>query len=748
MWSDMRQLSEGECPGIKLFTPCATWEANSTGQAILYFLAMAWCFLGVAIIADIFVAAIEQITSATYVLKTKEGGKHVVPIWNPTVANLSLMALGSSAPEILLSVIETVIGPPAMFAGELGPSTIVGSAAFNLLVISSVCVIAITPGTKKIEDTKVYALTASVSVFAYVWLVIVLMISSPDIVESWEAALTFIFFFLLLLLAFIADKNFFRAPPLEDAQAPPTTEPKSGFFARQNTLAFNKTLFANVKRIKSNGKLDDKEKLRMAIEAMQPVTAATYRHNGMTWLTGKKQRAELDPVTGLVTRPGHADGLAHQRKRMTPDEAPYQRNRVVPVSSASLAEESTAKLGEEESQTRLSRVSTASQPPCARIKFLQETVEVLECEGPALLIITRSGVMDIKATVEYATADMTATAGKDYVAASGTITFEPGEDIKELDIEIIDDDKYEKAETFRVVLSNPSPGAELARRGKQAQVTILNDDEKDTSCRAQIGRCLGFNSDKCDIIMDEWKEQFVCAITPGAEEGEKPTKLQWTIHVITVVWKVLFALVPPPAMLGGWAAFWVALGFIAFLTVLVGDLAALFGCAIGLDPAINAIVFVALGTSMPDLFASKTAAQADSSADASIGNITGSNCVNVFLGLGLPWLIASVYWETSGPTDEWLARYADNKNVQAFVRDNPGKACFVFPAGSLGNSVVIFVACSLLCLLTLFVRRLTFGGELGGPTKPKVATAVFFCLLWLVYLLFSSFSTTGKIPTI
>eukprot|EP00965_Chrysotila_dentata_P090466 2984983-Pleurochrysis_carterae.AAC.1 len=42
-----------------------------------------------------------------------------------------------------------------------------------------------------------------------------------------------------------------------------------------------------------------------------------------------------------------------------------------------------------------------------------------------------------------------------------------GEDIKELDIEIIDDDKYEKAETFRVVLSNPSPGAELARRGKQ-----------------------------------------------------------------------------------------------------------------------------------------------------------------------------------------------------------------------------------------------------------------------------------------
>jgi solute carrier family 8 (sodium/calcium exchanger) len=31
-----------------------------------------------------------------------------VAVWNPTVANLTLMALGSSAPEILLSVIETV----------------------------------------------------------------------------------------------------------------------------------------------------------------------------------------------------------------------------------------------------------------------------------------------------------------------------------------------------------------------------------------------------------------------------------------------------------------------------------------------------------------------------------------------------------------------------------------------------------------------------------------------------------------
>lgn len=63
--------------------------------------------------------------------------------WNATVANLTLMALGSSAPEILLSVIETV-SKLGDCPGELGPSTIVGSAAFNLLVISAVSIYSVT----------------------------------------------------------------------------------------------------------------------------------------------------------------------------------------------------------------------------------------------------------------------------------------------------------------------------------------------------------------------------------------------------------------------------------------------------------------------------------------------------------------------------------------------------------------------------------------------------------------------------
>ena len=65
-----------------------------------------------------------------------------------------------------------------------------------------------------------------------------------------------------------------------------------------------------------------------------------------------------------------------------------------------------------------------------------------------------------------------------------------------------------------------------------------------------------------------------------------------------------------------------------------------------MQDSVTAITFVALGTSLPDLFASKQAATMDDTADNSIGNVTGSNSVNVFLGLGLPWLIAAIYWES------------------------------------------------------------------------------------------------------
>ena len=54
------------------------------------------------------------------------------------------MFAGSSAPEILLAIVG-IVGD-GFEAEALGPGTIVGSAAFNLLAISAVCIVAIPDG--------------------------------------------------------------------------------------------------------------------------------------------------------------------------------------------------------------------------------------------------------------------------------------------------------------------------------------------------------------------------------------------------------------------------------------------------------------------------------------------------------------------------------------------------------------------------------------------------------------------------
>jgi Ca2+/Na+ antiporter len=51
---------------------------------------------------------------------------------------------------------------------------------------------------------------------------------------------------------------------------------------------------------------------------------------------------------------------------------------------------------------------------------------------------------------------------------------------------------------------------------------------------------------------------------------------------------------------------------------------------------------------LSDTFASKVAAIQDDTADASVGNVTGSNAVNVFLGIGIAWSLAAIYWTAQG----------------------------------------------------------------------------------------------------
>jgi solute carrier family 8 (sodium/calcium exchanger) len=155
-------------------------------------------------------AAIEQITSqeTDVIVRKPNGEKEIISvrIWNETVSNLTLMALGSSAPEILLSIIE--IYAQNFRAGELGPGTIVGSAAFNMFVIIAICVWVVPSNTvKKIKHLRVFCITMAFSVFAYVWMLFILIWSTPGVIEIWEGFLTFAFFPITVLIAYIADRR-------------------------------------------------------------------------------------------------------------------------------------------------------------------------------------------------------------------------------------------------------------------------------------------------------------------------------------------------------------------------------------------------------------------------------------------------------------------------------------------------------------------------------------------------------------
>ena len=180
-------------------------------RGLLYLVTMFYIFIGIAIASDVFMSSIERITAARTEIKIKEDGSQyiiTVVVWNETVANLTLMALGSSAPEILISLVETVSTIDSE-PGELGPSTIVGSAAFNLFVITGICMLIEKP--KKIKELGVFVITSMSSLFAYFWMIVVLVFWTEDEVTIIEGVLTLLFFPALVIIAYLQDRGWCRS---------------------------------------------------------------------------------------------------------------------------------------------------------------------------------------------------------------------------------------------------------------------------------------------------------------------------------------------------------------------------------------------------------------------------------------------------------------------------------------------------------------------------------------------------------
>lgn len=91
----------------------------------------------------------------------------------------------------------------------------------------------------------------------------------------------------------------------------------------------------------------------------------------------------------------------------------------------------------------------------------------------ATFTVTLSAAANKPVTVDYRTADGTASAGSDYTPASGTLVFARGETAKQITVRVNGDTAPEVSESFFLVLSN---AAEAVIGRGTGQATIGNDD--------------------------------------------------------------------------------------------------------------------------------------------------------------------------------------------------------------------------------------------------------------------------------
>ena len=411
---------------------------DRVGRAIVYFTAMIWMFSGVSIASDRFMGSIEMITSSEKEVTVKKPNGEtqiiIVQVWNETVANLTLMALGSSAPEILLSVIE--IYAKNFEAGDLGPGTIVGSAAFNLFVIISLCVYVIPDGEARyIKHLRVFFITSFFSVFAYIWLYFILAEISYGVVEFWEAFLTLLMFPIFVILAYIADRR----------------------------LLFYKYLSKEY-RMNKRGVIIEVEGGEN-VELGKKDAGVVYDDNvDESVRQFEEHRKEYMSVIREL-RAKHPDIPMETLEAMAREEI-INRG---PKSRAFYRIQATRKLTgggnimkkvREEEEKKEETVEDAVDKDVIRVSFDPGHYTVMENVGTFdVNVVREGGDLNTMVLVDYKTEDGTANAGGDYVAAEGTLVFLPGETAKTFKLEVIDDDVFEEDEHFYVRLSNMRTGS-------------------------------------------------------------------------------------------------------------------------------------------------------------------------------------------------------------------------------------------------------------------------------------------------
>lgn len=447
---------------------------DRAARGTVYFLVLIYLFIGVSIVSDRFMASIEVITSKEKEVSVKKPNGEVqiivVRVWNETVANLTLMALGSSAPEILLSVIEIVA--KNFNAGELGPGTIVGSAAYNLFVIMAVCIWVIPDNeVRKIKHLRVFFVTATWSVFAYIWLYLILAFISPGQVDIWEGFLTFLFFPMTVGTAYIADKRLliYKYTSKEYRMSKRGTIVQSEAKSETNEMTTISPSSAEEERIRAlceNGEIPLNDEGRVFEDTLQEYMS-TLKDLRKRYPQSTLENLEIMAQEQVINKgPKSRAFYRIQATRRIVGSGNIMRK---------ISERAQCDLSDVRAEFQRVDVDEDWDESIARVFFEPSQYTVMEsCETFEVRVVRR-GDMACEVTVDFATEDGTAEADSDYVGKRGTLRFPPGVDEQRFTIEVIDDEVFEQDEHFYVRLSNVSDPSVLVQP-KQATVVILDDD--------------------------------------------------------------------------------------------------------------------------------------------------------------------------------------------------------------------------------------------------------------------------------
>ena len=152
--------------------------------------------------------------------------------------------------------------------------------------------------------------------------------------------------------------------------------------------------------------------------------------------------------------------------------------------------------------------------PLAEAGLRVHETSTTEAPGAKLVFrVSLSPHSDNPVTVEYRTGDdpaneRNATAGEDYVATEGTLTFEPGEILKTVEVDVLADDHDEGYETLRLVLSN----AQGARIDRASALGVIKNEGPIP--RAWLGR---FGRTVAEHVLDAVESRMRAARQPGVE---------------------------------------------------------------------------------------------------------------------------------------------------------------------------------------------------------------------------------------